>query len=572
MLSTVETLNEPKNQPRFSISLLKKFDPTSIFVTLISAVILLYIGYFPEIFNLGHNIQSLKSLSAQTSSIHLSDDVMISLRAGMNIRNGGFPDFNSTDLSQPSTSYLTPYIYFYASKIFGNFFGVLAYAFLGLLSYLLTCYVLMRNAKSKLFGFIAILGLTVTSTTRSYSLNGWDHLFQGLFLVIATSIALNNVTKKLSAVVFSLALILALLSRPDSLVLVIGIILTALIRNRENLRIIFKAIIIAFFVFLLFIIANWAHFGWILPTTTRLKFNASPSIGYSANYFFRNGIINYSVITLFCILIVIFCLSINLRKKTALVPLFLSVAVTSFVTTYNSDIFSGGRLYWGVTCVLICAVLIEIESPYKSFRPFKNYQCNQIRLSLVLSFLLLSFSTFGTFSSELRNRVLAISVTDLNKNSSPTSKQYLITRWINMNLDPSDGSIGMFYLGLAYHLPRYEIADFLGKADEVIASSNVKWGPPGHNKWDISKSIAKWNPQVIIPPSNMTELTSEEANLRRGAQADWGFGPDLKLNQTILSDYSYCFISEKYLNQNDFHGFYLKNSLKSIHSNKLNCD
>lgn len=97
-------------------------------------------------------------------------------------------------------------------------------------------------------------------------------------------------------------------------------------------------------------------------------------------------------------------------------------------------------------------------------------------------------------------------------------------------------------------------------------------GPPGHNKWDISKSIAKRNPQVILPPSNMTELTTEEANLRMGARADWGFGPDLILNQTILSEYSYFFISRKYLNQNDFHGFYLKNSLKIIYSNELTCD
>lgn len=571
-MSTVEILNEPKNRPRFSISLKKKFNIAPLFITVLSALIVFYIGYFPEIFNLGQNIQSLKSLSAQTSSIHLSDDVMISLRAGMNIGSGGFPDFNSTDVSQPSTSYLAPYIFFFTSKIFGNFFGVIAYAFLGLFSYLLTCYILMRNTKSKFLGSILIIALTLTSTTRSYSLNGWDHLFQGLFLVTATSIALNNITKKSSAVVFSLALVMAVLSRPDSLVLVIGMSLTALIQNRDSIRVFLKAIIFAVFVFLLFIVVNWAHFGWILPTTTRLKFDASPSFGYSANYLFRNGIINYSVITLLCVLVVICCLFIDLRKRKALIPLLSSVVITSFITTYNSDIFSGGRLYWGTTCVLICVVLMAIGNPYNPFRPFKNYQSNQFRISLVLSLCLMSLSAFGTFSSDFRNRILAVSVTELSKNSSPTSKQYLITRWINMNLDPSDGSIGMFYLGMAYHLPRYEIADFLGKADEVIASSNVKWGPPGHNKWDISKSIAKWNPQVIIPPSNMSELTTEEANLRSGARADWGFGPDLKLNQTILSEYSYCFISGKYLNQNDFHGFYLKNSLKNIYSNELTCD
>jgi len=91
----------------------------------------------------------------------------------------------------------------------------------------------------------------------------------------------------------------------------------------------------------------------------------------------------------------------------------------------------------------------------------------------------------------LPEKVRSAAVSKASLYTSPTAQQFVISKWIEKNLDPKDGAIGFYYLGVSYHLPTFEIADFLGKADEVIAISSVKWGPPGHNKWDTEKTLGK---------------------------------------------------------------------------------
>jgi hypothetical protein len=535
--------------------------------------ILFYVGSFPEIFNLGNYGKSIGLLNGDTASIHLADDVMITLRAGMRIESDGFPDFNSTDLSQPSTSYLTPYIFYICLKIFGDFFGVFAYSFIALASYILTCYTVISNSKSRLIGSAIILALALSSTSRSFALNGWDHLFQGLFLTAATFLALRKVTTKYSVIQFCVCILLALLSRPDSLVLVLGVVLTILLRNIGNLKIIVKELLFTLLLYCGFLLLYWENFGHVLSTSVRLKFNSSPSPLYSGIYFFRNGIISYSVISLFCILILICFAFLKLRNQLSLIPIMASILLTGAITTYNSDIFPGGRLYWGATCVLICVVVRELDIPLNvrlppiHFRPSPS----RVKIAILLMTLIALFSSFGSASYDIRSRLLAASVNDLSQNSSPTAKQYLITMWMNKNLLAEDGAIGIYYLGMAYHLPNFEIADFLGKADEMIAGSKVQWGPPGHNKWNTSRTLAKWKPQAIIPPANMAELTMNQARERKRVQADWGFGPDLKLNSTIIAEYSYCFIKDGFLNQKDYFGFYIKNNLRTKLENQLEC-
>lgn len=134
----------------------------------------------------------------------------------------------------------------------------------------------------------------------------------------------------------------------------------------------------------------------------------------------------------------------------------------------------------------------------------------------------------------------------------------------------------MFYLGAAYHLPSFEVADFGGKADEMIARSTVRWGPPGHNKWDIDKTLAKWNLQVIIPaansdPSDKDAMQRAKFNLENKINS-YGFIPDLMLNKKVAENFVYCYLKhQKTIKSQDKWGFFLRRDLVSNHVKNLSC-
>ena len=159
---------------------------------------------------------------------------------------------------------------------------------------------------------------------------------------------------------------------------------------------------------------------------------------------------------------------------------------------------------------------------------------------------------------------------------SPTSQQFVIAKWIERNLQHSDGAIGLFHLGVGYHLPGFEVADFLGKADEIIATSKVKWGPPGHNKWDIDQTLNKWNLQAIVPPSNLDiERVGVLDNARFSIlqKKNFGFSADLVLNKRIQEKFSYCYILDKNRETPpDRWGFLLKKEIATRHRNSLRCN
>ena len=158
--------------------------------------------------------------------------------------------------------------------------------------------------------------------------------------------------------------------------------------------------------------------------------------------------------------------------------------------------------------------------------------------------------------------------------TSPTASQYVIARWIDRNLDPSDGPIGLFYLGVGDHLPRFEIADFLGKADEMIAASDVRWGSPGHNKWDIDRTLEKWKPQAIVPaaPSDPNRPGVKD-DARKGLEErrDYGFWSALVVNDRVSRDFSYCYVPSPRQEISDEWGFFLRKDLAAGYLGRLTC-
>jgi hypothetical protein len=164
----------------------------------------------------------------------------------------------------------------------------------------------------------------------------------------------------------------------------------------------------------------------------------------------------------------------------------------------------------------------------------------------------------------IRARLEGAMVARRTVSESDTAQQYVIVKWISSTLKPRDGAVGYFYLGIAYFAPSFEAADFLGKADERIAGTKVKWGPPGHNKWDIDTTLAKWNPQAIIPaaPSDPWAPGAEQrARAALAEHRDFGFVADLMLNRRVRREYAYCYLREGGLPTRDRWGFFLRTDI-----------
>jgi hypothetical protein len=172
----------------------------------------------------------------------------------------------------------------------------------------------------------------------------------------------------------------------------------------------------------------------------------------------------------------------------------------------------------------------------------------------------------GSLASLIAQRHKSAVISNNSFYESKFAPQFFISQWIARNLAPTDGSIGFFCLGVSYDLPRFEIADFNGVADESIATLKAKkTGMPGHNKWDVSKTLDKWNPQAIIPggPIDPTRPETRANSLNHA--------PYLLSNKRIIGEYAYCYVPDSDVGITDKWGFYLRKDIAARHFDQLRC-
>jgi hypothetical protein len=172
----------------------------------------------------------------------------------------------------------------------------------------------------------------------------------------------------------------------------------------------------------------------------------------------------------------------------------------------------------------------------------------------------------GSLASLIAQRHKSAVITQNSFYESKTAQQFFISQWIASNLSPTDGSIGFFDLGVSYDLPRFEIADFNGLADESIATLKANpGGMPGHNKWNVSKTLDKWNPQAIVPGGPI-DPTRPETRANSLAHA-----PYLLSNSKITGEYAYCYVPDSGVGMPDEWGFYLRKDIAARHMDQLRC-
>jgi len=505
---------------------------------------------------------------------------MITLRSSYILRERGIPAFNRIDVAQPSTSYIAPYLFACLLKLLQPNVAIVFYALLGLFSVAGTAAIIVWYSRSTTNALLLVLLLACTSTNLTFALTGWDHLFQGLFLAFATALSLNPGMTSRRMFAVSIFLVLVTLFRPDGLILSLGILSVLYLASTRPRQFLFFGASPYIVLLGAALALNFHQFGHLTPTTARLKLGAAPSLAYIVKYIVANGILSYSALTLFVMLTVFYFAFSNTIPRAKGLIVISCCLVTTTIALYNSDYLSGARMIWSPVCEL--AVLIAVSSP-------ALFSSSKHRLKELLDIApmyrrqpsaspspyaaagfraLLAFMAVVVIGSEAsfiaqRHKNAVISPDSFYE--SPHAQQFFISQWIASNLAPTDGSIGFFHLGVSYDLPQFEIADFNGVADESIARLKAKAGMPGHNKWNVDKTLDKWNPQAIVPGGPI-DPTRPETRANSLSHA-----PYLLSNSKIVENYAYCYVPDSDAGMRDRWGFYLRKDIATRHLDQLRC-
>ena len=542
-----DTMKSPSGE---NLTVSAKMSPrrwlTAVVVTTLAAAFVLARGQWPEIFIFAMDPAANPVERLLNAPIHLADDVMISLRSGDFVLRAGLPRFNLADSAQASTSLLTPYIYAFLALFLPGNFAVGLIGVLGFLSVVATFFVIVFFARSQINGTVLVLLLTITSTNLNFALTGWDHLLQGLLMAAALVLVFRSKLRVQELVIVSVLVALATTVRLDGLLIAIAILLTAVIqmgrpsrRQRLALGLPFLSLGLAAS------LVNWLQFGHLTGTTTRLKAGAAPSAQYIWDYAYRNGVVSFTALTLVVALSAVTLLFSKKLPMKTISPLLIASILTSAIAVVNSDIFPGARMFWtsAVVLSLLLGLLLPgiwVSGPALQ-RTGSDRSASRVRAGVELSTAAMVLTPVILVSAWSGLRGAIVNTDSIS--TSRAAQQFVAATWIQENLSPGDGAVGVFFAGNAFHMPNFEVADFLGKADEDIATESVKWGPPGHNKWNIDLTLDKWKPQVILPALDQDPqdpqvwTTSQEWLLK---EWDHGYVADLMLNARIREAYVYC--------------------------------
>ena len=423
---------------------------------------------------------------------------------------------------------------------------MVAFAALGFIAVAATFAVIAGRARSLINAGLLVGALALTQTNLEFALNGWDHLLQGFVFALAIALVLTGLLNSRRLIAISLLAAVGSVARPDGVIMAAAILLVALIRSRADWRRALVPTLLPYLIAVAIVLGvNLLQFGHLTPTTARLKTGAAPSLTYARDYLFANGIESYTAFTLTVILGMVTLLFLRRLPLASVLPLLVAALATAAVAALNSDFFPGARMFWVPAVVLATTLVVTLPGILRAGPAFPLDDEGRIltRMSPAGQWagviLVVGLAVIASAALGLRGAVVSTEALP----GSRTAQQYLATQWIEENLSPDDGPVGVFYAGEAAHLIDFEAADFLGKADELIAAVPVVWGPPGHNKWDINATLEKWRPQVILPTIDQDPRDASADALAdewRDRQWTHGYLADLITNPTIRANYRYC--------------------------------
>jgi hypothetical protein len=282
--------------------------------------------------------------------IILPDDVMISLRAAVMHAETGRASLNSSDISQPATSYVYPILLsIFSFESYPWVMPLVAVAF-GLLSLLGCAFLIFR---------VGILGAApvplwwlffalFNASTLQYAFSGWEHLPQAFFVVLSAVCLIFAERQGRSPsisilVVAGFGCAASFLFRADSFVLFAPWLLVGAwyvaIRSIRWLCFLLSAAFTA----VSYLAYQWNTYGHLLPTTARLKAGAVADWSDNALYILTN-FVNGSAVAVTAL-----SAWFLWRHRPVLTPMLGSIALSLLLfLVYGftvSDVFPYARMF-----------------------------------------------------------------------------------------------------------------------------------------------------------------------------------------------------------------------------------
>ncbi len=468
------------------------------------------------------------SLTRPDVHITLPDDVMITMRVAKYFAEHGITAYNVGDLAQAATSYVLPIFAAPLFMILNDNIALLVLSLLGAASMGIIAALLVKR-QPNLVGWALAIAFALNTSSLWYMYSAWEHLFEALIVVSIYIIAERAESPRRFVLIGALSA-LAVLMRVDAVFLVVPILLSLLFDKRTRSHAVFAVISFAL-IGIAYALLQLSWFGWLTPTTARLKAGALPPLTFAVERWL-SAIKMGSATLVIPVLMGAFALQIHKSHLLAKAALF-GVCLNYIFAFTISDNFLAGRMYiapLALTAVVLSGLEWRLTAMPKLLGLVQVAFVGGVILSLYLTAQIFGFDP-------LRPQL----ETPLSTPATQLAQQAVIADYIGSHFQPTDGSIGLFFLGQAsFELDQFRVADFLGKADEAIARGPVKYGPPGHNKWDIDASLKKWKP-AAIPLQEIFALASQ-AELKKQVRdkVDFAFWRELAANSKIRKGYVFC--------------------------------
>lgn len=489
------------------------------------------------IYNAGFEYIAAHTFRVGNAVYHTTlDDVMITLRVATNIAAGHGPYFNSDEYVAANTSLLWPFLLAIPRMMLGLSQTVVAVCVVSLLLTVLTVAAVALASRTMATAAFTAAVIATSPSVSYYAWTGWEHIPQMLLVTVAFLVlmgrlpGLRDETAKLRLTVILLTI--AFLVRPDTLPLLAapGVVLVHRfwrLRDPRDGAVLAVALALG----ALYYLAHLYFYGSLVPNTFYLKVSAhTEAIGLGLTYLLRNVTDGGNTPL---VLLAIACLFLRRARPSAdlIVGAGLALYVLSIVAV-GGDYFSRGRF---LLCITPFAVFVVFDCLWDAAGSTLVKIC---KVGFLLAVVLLvplhsGWRDLIVLGDRIQVRTL------VERADLPVRRigaQLSMIPLIRQTLTPADGQIGLFFLGsLSYYLPEYKFADFLGKADPVVAEGPIKWGPIAHNKWDIEYTLTARKVSAV-PLEPITRGQAEEIVAQRRA---YGAAAALVLHPLTQARYRY---------------------------------
>lgn len=402
---------------------------------------------------------------------HVLDDPMITLRVAANLWHHGVPHFNPGEAVAANTSLAWPVLLAPVFGIVPDPEGAVLVLFHGSTALWCGIAVWMGMREPRPAVGIATTGfLALGFWAQIYGGSVWEHVPQAALVTAALVPWLDRDGTGARIAAFWL-LGFAFMIRPDAAPLVAGFALHAVATLRGPERRRFLRATLPALVLPAAHLAGMLHwYGDVVPNTLYLK------VGQPADRALE-GLRSLVDPTAAGPVPALAVLGLLLWRRLAArerVVLGLALLQMAYVASVGGDVYGHGRFLLLLLPVLAAIVLRRLAGALGE------------GLAVVMAAAAVAASLFAP-AIQTASALARIHIRD-------QLGPLLVARAV---LAPADGSVGLFWLGLGYHMVDFHVVDFLGKADLRIARLAPRGGRIGHDRWDFDYSLTAHDIAVV---------------------------------------------------------------------------